>query len=841
MDRENKHLDWVDGLKAFAIIGILMNHFVESFGSFPWFSNPSYNWPDVTTRLANIFPADGPIIFRLVQFSGWLGDMGPGVFILLSGFTLAISAFRKYDQRIDIIDFYHKRLIRILPLYMVIHFLIMFLAAFLSKEHIELTSPKVLLSLLGLRFTDGLFFFINPSWWFIWLIIQFYLVFPFLYRYMKRSGIKTFLIASFLFTIISRAAGLLNLTYSDNLLHWMMGIFFGTRLFEFAIGMALAKLFLEKQIDPMKFSFSNIFLVSFPVYIIGFLCSLFYPTTLISAPLLTIGLSGLFLLFWKAIVNYLPLLKPGVRWIGLVSFSVFLIHQPFLVWVSGPEFSGKMQIIISMLVIILAFPASWLLELITNHVIRTIPLIKKELVNLTFVLSLTIQVILNILLFFSDKSLYYYLDVFIFIINILFIPLYFLLGNKINSIKLKIVLIIFIPTSLIFCFILTRNWFSIFWITIILQLSVACLISLISKSNLIRIAFPILLIFSIFLAGELFLVNKRPVETNRWGEFPSLQKDSITVYSLIPNKITHLKYNNYDYYVKTNSLGFNGPEPDLTKEDTLECRILIIGDAFTMPEGMEYDKAYPELLRKSLAERFPLKKIKVYNAGVTGFGPNEMYAQLNKYIDIIKPDIYINQVFINEFSEVNLVAADRLESLAFTKLSFREELFGNSQIPRQLSSLLHKLMNDKIHKRYNHIKSLSYFYQRKSELYSVENINRLNEYFLRLKDLCERKNCRPVVLYAPGQLEISKPSDIVYYPYDLPLQDTSQFIMNLPGNNFRKICNNAGLSLLDPTKALKTNKQQPVYYKGSWHWNSEGHKVIAAFLSQEITQYIVSK
>jgi hypothetical protein len=45
MDSSKRHLFWVESLKAFAIFGIILNHFVESFGSFPWFSNPSYDWP----------------------------------------------------------------------------------------------------------------------------------------------------------------------------------------------------------------------------------------------------------------------------------------------------------------------------------------------------------------------------------------------------------------------------------------------------------------------------------------------------------------------------------------------------------------------------------------------------------------------------------------------------------------------------------------------------------------------------------------------------------------------------------------------------------------------------
>jgi peptidoglycan/LPS O-acetylase OafA/YrhL len=834
------HYNWVDGLKAFAIIAILLNHFVESFGKYPWFSFPSYNWPDFSTRISSFFPSEGPIIWRIVQFLGWLGDMGPGVFILLSGFTLTLSAFRKNQKEINVKSFYRNRLVRIVPLYLVIHILVMVSGVFFGKGHIDFTSGHVFLSMLGLRFTDGLFFFINPSWWFVWLIIQLYFVFPFLYKYMIKTDIKTFLLVTFGFTVLSRAAGLLNVTYSSNLEYWMMGIFFGTRLSEFAIGMALAKLFIEKQINPANLSVSRLLPLSAVLYIIGFICSLFYATTLISSTFITVGLCGLFLVLWKAIESHLLLLKPIVKWIGLASFPVFLIHQPFMVW-SGADHNGIEKALILFFVVLLAFPAGWFLEWIVNQILRVLPVIKKEIVFLVIIISLFLQIFLNILFFFFHYNSYYQLDVLFFIVNIFFISLYVLLGNKIRNKTLETILYVFLPTSAIFCFILTTNWFNIFWMFILAYLLLFFFISLFTKKLIIREVLPFFLVFILILSAEYYLLRNHPVETIRWGEYPALQKDPVTVYSLIPNKKTHLKYNNYDYIVKTNSFGFNGPDFDLSYKDSMEYRILIIGDAFTMPEGMEYEKAYPELLQTYLSERYPTKKIKVINAAVTGYGPNEMYAQLSKYIDTLKPDLYINQMFINEFEEIDLDSTARLSSLKFSKLSFRNELFSGNQIPFQVSFTIHKLLNDSDYLNYTYYKSLAYFYEKKSYLFTGKNISKLNNYFLNVKSLCKSKNCKVAVLFAPGQLEISVPTDIDYYPYHSSLSDTSKYDLDLPKNIMKKLSNDKDILFLDPTKQLKSNQLQPVYFRGSWHWNSEGHKVIAAFLGQEIPKIIELK
>jgi hypothetical protein len=331
-------------------------------------------------------------------------------------------------------------------------------------------------------------------------------------------------------------------------------------------------------------------------------------------------------------------------------------------------------------------------------------------------------------------------------------------------------------------------------------------------------------------------LNKNyPVEAGRWGEMPALQQDPATIYSLIPDKKTHLRYNNYDYFVKTNSLGFNGPDINISKKDTGEIRILIIGDAFTMPEGMEYEKAYPELLQAELRQKFPDRKITVFNGGVTGYGPNEMYAQLKRYIDSIMPDIYVNQVFINEFEEINLTPEQILNSIGLVTLPLREKLFSGWQIPVQVKSRFHRLCRDEIYLSYTHSKSLVYLYDPGSDYYSAENIEKMDNYLKDVSSVCERMNCRFFVLYAPGQMEISEPQYISYYPYHLNLADSGKYSPDLPCSTLGRLCSEDQIPFLNPKETLMNHNPQPVYSTGAWHWNTEGHKVIAEFLAKELS------
>ena len=200
-----KHLLWVDGIKAFAIIGILLNHFVESYHSYPWFSNPANDWADLATRMSNLIPTNGTILWRIIQFIGWLGGMGPGVFLVVSGMTITMSFL---SRPLKPIDFYKKRLLRIYPLYITLHFLLLLVCKFLFHWEIHLFSINTLLSIVGLRFTDSLFFYINPSWWFIWLILQMYFFFPFLIHLLQKRGLSNFIWITLGITVLSRLLGI---------------------------------------------------------------------------------------------------------------------------------------------------------------------------------------------------------------------------------------------------------------------------------------------------------------------------------------------------------------------------------------------------------------------------------------------------------------------------------------------------------------------------------------------------------------------------------------------------------------------------------------------------------
>ncbi|MBI3304162.1 MAG: acyltransferase family protein [Deltaproteobacteria bacterium] len=102
----------------------------------------------------------------------------------------------------------------------------------------ELVDYRFVLSLLGDRVypVESIFYYFNPALWYFGLLAQLYLVFPVLFRLLQKLGSAWFLILCGLVTLVSRYL-LLNVLSAHG--YYVQGAFFGSRLWEFAAGMAL--------------------------------------------------------------------------------------------------------------------------------------------------------------------------------------------------------------------------------------------------------------------------------------------------------------------------------------------------------------------------------------------------------------------------------------------------------------------------------------------------------------------------------------------------------------------------------------------------------------------------
>jgi peptidoglycan/LPS O-acetylase OafA/YrhL len=315
-------LEPIDFVKGLAITGIIIFHCYEAIYGWPGHDLFRYlNGGLVPAYTLNLSSWESALK-SLLKITG-LGYQGVSVFVVLSGFLQVWSS--KNNVTPD--EYWTRRFLRIFPLYWMAICGVIILNLILQRTSGVLGSqlPGVLMGWAPLLR-------LNPSFWFISLIIQLYFFFPFLQRLLNSLGEKKFLIFSTLFSVLF-------LRVFENM--WILaGVFFGCWLLEFSFGMVMANHFSKissmlgiKTIVPL-----------FLGYVLGLYFSsspLMWP---LGRPLYGIALT-LFLWSLYNIFKDVLLLKKVFVFIGLNSFSLFLINQPFIqeffIFVTGFILQGQ--------------------------------------------------------------------------------------------------------------------------------------------------------------------------------------------------------------------------------------------------------------------------------------------------------------------------------------------------------------------------------------------------------------------------------------------------------------------------------------------------------------------
>ncbi len=286
-----KRLDIIDFLKGYSIFTIILFHYLQ------------------------FLPLEFPFN-HLVYFGG----TGIHLFILLSGFGLYLSSSRK---SLSYIAFLKKRFTKIyLP----------YIPVVLISFAISLVLPIYEPSLYALAghiflykmFDESIIGSYGYALWFVSMIIQFYLVYPFLKGLFDKFGILLLLISVVI--SILWATLIVYLGVQDDRV-W--NSFFLQYLWEFVLGMYLAKKLTEKPEFYSRFSIYKLLLLAV-LFLAGSLLITFYggPTIRVYNDFLLLPAYG-----FLAVFVYKLMLKP-VNWFfnftGEISYSLFLWHMLFL-------------------------------------------------------------------------------------------------------------------------------------------------------------------------------------------------------------------------------------------------------------------------------------------------------------------------------------------------------------------------------------------------------------------------------------------------------------------------------------------------------------------------------
>lgn len=361
-------LTWLDGMKGISILWIAFFHFFTAY------TNNRY--PDplgshyFSSFISQCAPSSalgtlGCVAHGFFVAVASVGFHAVAVFLVLSGFGLAYSLAKTGNPEGGWLGWYRGRLLRLFPMYWVAH-LIYLISPFVAR--FEPIDYRFFLSFLGDRVypVSMIFYYINPAWWYFGLLLELYLVFPILFRLLQKLGPTWFLVVCGTVTVVSRY--LLLLVFSAHG-YYVQGAFFGSRLWEFAVGMALG-LFYRRypgEVEHRLFSSSAI-AAGAVIYVLGLYSYATSLTYVLNDALIGTGLFVL-LAHIARWCDLLPRLGVTLAYVGAYSYGLYLLHQPYVIY-----FAERMRgmneavfIVLACLIIVLLTCAAIPLERYVNR------------------------------------------------------------------------------------------------------------------------------------------------------------------------------------------------------------------------------------------------------------------------------------------------------------------------------------------------------------------------------------------------------------------------------------------------------------------------------------------
>jgi len=363
-----KRLAWIDISKGLAILFVVYFHFFRTV--FEHYQLPPNDWSGFVAATMSILRS------AWWQVSG-LGFHAVGAFIILSGWTLMQSTMaRAESDHVAWGSWYFARFVRLYPMYWVAH-LVYLVSPFVAR--LEPVDERIILSLLGLRFIniEMNFMYLNAAWWYFSMLIQFYLIFPLLFVVARKLGPWIFLFLACALGFLVRYL-MLDVYPVHGL--WTLGGFAICRLPEFALGMALGMWHLRSTSrveslllrGPGLVAGIALYPLALKLYDNGIAYVFCDFGTGACCFLALVGIAGL--------ISHVGALAKVFGLVGMYSYGLYLIHQPYVIWLGLKIRPQPVLMFILIFVITAAVLSAWgiVLEKATNSLVTKLLPSKKK-------------------------------------------------------------------------------------------------------------------------------------------------------------------------------------------------------------------------------------------------------------------------------------------------------------------------------------------------------------------------------------------------------------------------------------------------------------------------------
>lgn len=335
------------------------------------------------------------------------------------------------------------------------------------------------------------------------------------------------------------------------------------------------------------------------------------------------------------------------------------------------------------------------------------------------------------------------------------------------------------------------------------------------------------LFFSLFLLEMILrLVYVPHFSVPPWQTSQRFILDSQLIYRLKPNATYKWTTNEFTETSSVNLIGLRGT---FKKDYENTYKIIMVGDSFTYGHGLTDEQTIPFLLESILNESSK-SSTTVFNAGVPGYSPDQIFVSAKKYIPLVKPHLvflnYIPQNIENMVVQTGIWYRPSIFTIHDDKLISLNPLLNRlsilltvlSKVPTFIRKIyifdvfvfaLHNL--NWLSGIPNSSKGAKYAWAEKKLLLEIEEI----------KNTCFLYKCRVVISWLPTKESVSEKinSDEVNFLHSFAQKATTHAIPILDMTNNK---------IFDQYQ-LKNNEisEHNLFFHKDWHPNATGAAIVA--------------
>lgn len=330
---QSQHLAWLEGIRFLGVVVLLLYHAQLLSTGYAYTPQPIgllENLQRFLTPVENI--SDRGLLFYFLSIPLWFGFQFVDVFVLLSGFCLALS---QDGKPLYLASFLKRRLQRLLFPFWTVAWLT-FPVLWAIGTATDMTIPggwqifgAVSFPLLT-DFSGEQLRLITSAWGLMPLILSFALLSPFLWFLLQRWGAVNLLMISTLLTLAYRAMAAFQ--WGGHPIYVLLEpptgtqpfLLFAAKLSTFVTGMTAGYWYCRGK-GPIFWQPQAAFLLGIVVYALGFVCQFYQWGWVFSDLLIPIGLSLCCMVCCRAVM--VGWLKPLVLELGAHTFSYFLVSS----------------------------------------------------------------------------------------------------------------------------------------------------------------------------------------------------------------------------------------------------------------------------------------------------------------------------------------------------------------------------------------------------------------------------------------------------------------------------------------------------------------------------------